>query len=61
MPSRAKVILYALAAMAVAGALFLLFTGLAWMAAIVFVLALLVLLGVWLPGRRKESREVREI
>ncbi len=55
MPSRAKVILYALAAMAVAGALFLLFTGLAWMAGIVFVLALLVLLGVWLPGRRRQE------
>ncbi|MCO6381331.1 hypothetical protein [Oceanicola sp. 502str15] len=56
-------ILYALAVMAVAGALFLLFTGLAWLAGIAFVLALLVALGAWWGGRKEapESREVREV
>ncbi|MBS8229015.1 hypothetical protein [Vannielia litorea] len=56
MPSRAKVILYALGVMAAAGALFLLFTGLAWLAAMVFVAALLLCLGVWWTGRNRDGQ-----
>ncbi|QDC09070.1 hypothetical protein FHY55_07365 [Oceanicola sp. D3] len=60
MPSRGRVTLYALAVMAAAGALFLLFTGLAWLAGAVFVVALLVLLGARWRGRSRET-EVREV